>query len=534
MRTEEGIALLHRRLGAIGRFCTTPFLVPMHGVSEMSQGFCRASAVSGTIFMLDTAPERLRVGVEDVPAPEPSTGDDADVAATLAVDAVSCESPGDATVGDAACVGVGDKPGVAAEQSVRERVLVLDTSRGFSIKTRKIIASPEYFAGCVSRVRDRWRGCVSLAPRDGCCGVGCDSDLTSTSTAAPLHVARCVCVTDGMLVPGTERVLVVVPPGVAAFGNAHPVFIVEQDSSAGTAPRGLTVVHLAMVFDAAVDPCGDAAVAVLLSVRDALTAAATVAEAAVTSAQSAPQGAVTEPGGDDATTASARSIDGSSGDTLACASTGEGVAGGAGAGEGGGAGETLHAGAASGAAAGAVDGSGGGDVPPSSTATAGAGAGVGDDVSRARTRPTLLWSAVFLQVRTHSISWHVRMCVCWEPTFDVVAVQKSWGSLSLQSSLHPDVIVSAPTTPDEQLNSLLALDFAADVVRVRCSVRGVDFACGDAVVSVPASVCPCVRVSMCVCVPDAEHRRASGAARRPGGTVLPRCSEQRVSRDAGS
>ncbi len=44
-RTHEGMALLFRRLGAIGRFGTSPYLVCMYGVGEMSQvgRFCYAS-----------------------------------------------------------------------------------------------------------------------------------------------------------------------------------------------------------------------------------------------------------------------------------------------------------------------------------------------------------------------------------------------------------------------------------------------------------------------------------------------------------
>lgn len=60
--TEVGMTALIRKLAAIGRYSSTPFICPMYGTAELAQAFCRAAAVGGAVYMLCNAPEVVEVG----------------------------------------------------------------------------------------------------------------------------------------------------------------------------------------------------------------------------------------------------------------------------------------------------------------------------------------------------------------------------------------------------------------------------------------------------------------------------------------
>lgn len=49
---REGLAAVYRYVASIGRFTSTAFLVPLYGVSEITQSFCRLCAVYGGIYVL--------------------------------------------------------------------------------------------------------------------------------------------------------------------------------------------------------------------------------------------------------------------------------------------------------------------------------------------------------------------------------------------------------------------------------------------------------------------------------------------------
>lgn len=49
---REGLAAVYRYVASIGRFTSTAFLVPLYGVSEIAQSFCRLCAVYGGIYVL--------------------------------------------------------------------------------------------------------------------------------------------------------------------------------------------------------------------------------------------------------------------------------------------------------------------------------------------------------------------------------------------------------------------------------------------------------------------------------------------------
>lgn len=52
MTAEKGLAAVYRYVSSIGRFTGNAFLIPLYGVGEITQSFCRLSAVYGGIYVL--------------------------------------------------------------------------------------------------------------------------------------------------------------------------------------------------------------------------------------------------------------------------------------------------------------------------------------------------------------------------------------------------------------------------------------------------------------------------------------------------
>lgn len=150
-------------LHSLGRFGSTAFITPMYGVSELAQAFCRVSAVHGGIYMLRQNLTSVNfVEGECKAAEEPASGGD-DTTTALAADGASPSGAGVA--------------------------VTLDD--GTVLRGRTLVANPEYVPQyCVAGTR---------------------------------RVARALVVTTSSLVPGSERLSVVIPPGTAAFNNPHSV-----------------------------------------------------------------------------------------------------------------------------------------------------------------------------------------------------------------------------------------------------------------------------------------------------------------------
>lgn len=66
--SQDGLQAVYTYVSSIGRFAPTAYLFPLYGVSEISQSFCRLSAVYGGTFLLRTAIDQLKpqvnVGLE--------------------------------------------------------------------------------------------------------------------------------------------------------------------------------------------------------------------------------------------------------------------------------------------------------------------------------------------------------------------------------------------------------------------------------------------------------------------------------------
>jgi len=57
--TEVGLNLLNRFLASVGRYGNTPFLASLYGTSELTQAFCRLSAVYGATYVLQLTAKQI-------------------------------------------------------------------------------------------------------------------------------------------------------------------------------------------------------------------------------------------------------------------------------------------------------------------------------------------------------------------------------------------------------------------------------------------------------------------------------------------
>ncbi|KAJ0400891.1 hypothetical protein P43SY_004503 [Pythium insidiosum] len=64
LSAREGLAAVYRYVASIGRFTGNAFLVPLYGVSEITQSFCRLCAVYGGIYVLRAPIEGLVIDDE--------------------------------------------------------------------------------------------------------------------------------------------------------------------------------------------------------------------------------------------------------------------------------------------------------------------------------------------------------------------------------------------------------------------------------------------------------------------------------------
>ena len=59
---KQGITSLLKHLNSLGRFGKTAFLTPLYGAGEISQSFCRSSAVHGGVYLLRRCPRQIIKG----------------------------------------------------------------------------------------------------------------------------------------------------------------------------------------------------------------------------------------------------------------------------------------------------------------------------------------------------------------------------------------------------------------------------------------------------------------------------------------
>mmetsp|Transcript_47963 Transcript_47963/g.58076 ORF Transcript_47963/g.58076 Transcript_47963/m.58076 type:complete len:678 (+) Transcript_47963:54-2087(+) len=74
---REGMMGLYRHLESLGKFGGTAFLCPMYGSGELTQAFCRCSAVNGGVYLLRRTPLQINTSDSTLligPDPDPTFG----------------------------------------------------------------------------------------------------------------------------------------------------------------------------------------------------------------------------------------------------------------------------------------------------------------------------------------------------------------------------------------------------------------------------------------------------------------------------
>lgn len=188
---RDGLAAVYRYVASIGRFTSTAFLVPLYGVSEIAQSFCRLCAVYGGIYVL-RAPITAFIVRDD---------DNKDAGA--------------ATVSD------GPAPATPSTMTTKSRVVGIRTTDGGVLRAKQFIVNGSYVD--------------SFKPTEA---------LQGRRTHG--QILRGVFLLTTSLRRDMARLLIVVPPEDAALKNPFAIQVVQLDSGACVCPRGYYLVHLSM------------------------------------------------------------------------------------------------------------------------------------------------------------------------------------------------------------------------------------------------------------------------------------------------
>nr|CAH8822507.1 unnamed protein product [Trichobilharzia regenti] len=128
IKTKEAIFRIRRLLFSMGRFGPYPILWPMYGSGDLTQGYCRMSAVFGATFCLECTITKIERRSSSQ-ATEPTSSNEA---ITTAVTNTSLSS---------------SSPAVSASQSVSPRNdqddITVHLSNGKQVRTKCVVLSPE-------------------------------------------------------------------------------------------------------------------------------------------------------------------------------------------------------------------------------------------------------------------------------------------------------------------------------------------------------------------------------------------------------
>ncbi|VDQ04509.1 unnamed protein product [Trichobilharzia regenti] len=131
---RRAIFRIRRLLFSMGRFGPYPILWPMYGSGDLTQGYCRMSAVFGATFCLECTITKIERRSSSQ-ATEPTSSNEA---ITTAVTNTSLSS---------------SSPAVSASQSVSPRNdqddITVHLSNGKQVRTKCVVLSPEWCARAV-------------------------------------------------------------------------------------------------------------------------------------------------------------------------------------------------------------------------------------------------------------------------------------------------------------------------------------------------------------------------------------------------
>lgn len=208
LSAAAGLKELSVHLNSLGRYGDSATLVPMYGIGEVVQGFCRMSAVWAGVCMLRVTP----LSVSIVPPPSPSVADEAPVAADVEG-------------------AVNDEGKVATEQAGTHSV-----------------DKPHYpvHLACSENQFFKAKACVinyAYHPQSIC---------------SPLFSIQGIFVYCGKVMP-SDRCTVVIPPFFTyrnqaseriEVRNKYAVHVIQSDETACSTPSGSSILHLHTYIEA--------------------------------------------------------------------------------------------------------------------------------------------------------------------------------------------------------------------------------------------------------------------------------------------
>eukprot|EP00736_Rhodelphis_marinus_P001630 Rmarinus@m.13492 len=250
MSAAEGQAAMRGYLGALGRFGETAFLVSYYGSGELSQAFCRLSAVHGGVFMLRNTATALVLAPPPTSKQEASTTNQESAVGSLSSE--PCAVDKDDAAGSQSCTAVSSehtpegasaanatnaaKSGMPSVDRSKSKLIGVTTTNGEYVECRHLIASRDYLP-------------TELLPRVEPCRRSAATDQDEGSQGSPggaeecpYGVSRAVAVTDRSLVEGQDAIFAVLPPGL--MNNRNTVFLFQGSATQAIAPKGYYVVHL--------------------------------------------------------------------------------------------------------------------------------------------------------------------------------------------------------------------------------------------------------------------------------------------------
>jgi len=217
---REGKAAMAKYIASVGRYGpgTGAFLVPLYGMGEIPQAFCRVAAVGGAVYVLRCPVTEIllagRPSGSGGPLIPPAGGGprDGSSQARPADDSAATEPRG----GEGAGEGVGGAGGAPIRPGGEEKESVagwlMQTADGQLLGCHALAGNPETLAALLG---------PSLCPSG--------------------WLSRCVTITDTPLQEGESQAMVIIPP--RALQNRHAIYVLQMGHSAAVTPPGRCLVY---------------------------------------------------------------------------------------------------------------------------------------------------------------------------------------------------------------------------------------------------------------------------------------------------
>jgi RAB protein geranylgeranyltransferase component A len=216
LSAQKGLQELSLHLNSLGKYGESANLVPIYGLGEIVQGFCRMSAVWAGVYMLRYELSSLTV----------SESLEEEVVAVTSTAATSPDVIDESSTAEAPATSVSEPPVARAKKIVNIRgVSELERYDNTPVEESPVYTAPRALVH------------FSYMPQQTFC--------------SPLFSLQMVLVYQGRIFP-SERCLTIIPPeysykrtdGLVKLYNPFAVHVLQVDASACTVPEGATVLQL--------------------------------------------------------------------------------------------------------------------------------------------------------------------------------------------------------------------------------------------------------------------------------------------------